>query len=82
MNNELFIISRNIDNIFNENNDIICCGIYTNLEIAKYNLKNIYKKTPDYKHYGYKIQVYELVENEYKLINKIYIYTFDKFIEI
>jgi hypothetical protein len=77
MSNKLFIISRNI----NDDNSIICYGIYTNLEIAKSNLKTIYKKTPDYKHYGYKIEVYELIESEYHLTNKVYTYQFDKFVE-
>lgn len=83
MSNKLFIISRDInDNFLDIKNSILCYGIYINLEIAKYNLKTIYQKTPDYKYYEYKIQVYELTENEYNLTDKIYIYQFDKFIEI
>lgn len=62
-------------------NTFVCCGIYTDLESAKSNLKNIYKNIPDYKYYNYKIQVYNLIENEYILTNKIYTYKFDKFLE-
>lgn len=69
---ELFVIN-------DENN--ICFGIYTHLETVKKYLKNIFKKTPDFKHYGYKIQVYNLIGNEYIPANKIYTYSFDKIIE-
>jgi len=56
-------------------------GIYTDLETAKSALKNIYNKKPDYNFYGYKITVYKLEGTEYKMTNKIYTYTFDKFSE-
>lgn len=80
--NELFIICCDLNNDVNSDLEMIkCLGIYTELENAKYDLKNIFKMTPDYKYYGYKIQVYKLIENKYKLTNKKYKYIFDKFIE-
>lgn len=54
---DLFIISYELD-------EIVCCGIYTDLEIAKKELKNIYNKTTDYKYFGYKIMIYTLDENQ------------------
>ena len=53
--------------------------IYDNLEKAKQQLKNIYDNTPDYKHYGYKIMVYNFHENEYIISNITYTYKFDTF---
>jgi len=76
--NNLFIISYEIDSLENVN-DIVCGGIYTDLEVAKNELKNIYNKTPDYKHFGYKILLYTLVENKYKFTNRIYTYKFNEF---
>ena len=86
MNNELFIISYELDEFYdlNENNtnkSITCSGIYTDLEKAKEELKKIYNNTPDYKYYCYKIMVYNLDVNEYKFINKIYTYRFNEFTE-
>lgn len=69
---DLFIISYELD-------EIVCCGIYTDLEIAKKELKNIYNKTTDYKYFGYKIMIYTLDENQYKFTNKILTYSFDEF---
>jgi hypothetical protein len=71
MSNQLFTIKCN---------DVIY-RLYTDLEKAKNELKNIYKRTPDYKHCGYHISVYNLnlVDNEYIFSNIIYTYTFDKF---
>ena len=86
MNNELFIISYELDEFddLNENNtnkSITCSRIYTDLEKAKEELKKIYNNTPDYKYYCYKIMVYNLDVNEYKFINKIYTYRFNEFTE-
>jgi hypothetical protein len=80
MSDNLFIINYDIDDL-DPINGIACCGIYNELEKAKEELKNIFNKTPDYKFFGYKIMVYNLVNNEYKFSNKIYIYKFDEFIE-
>jgi len=54
-------------------------GFYTNLEKAKHELLNIYHKTPDFKHFGYKIDLYELVDEEYITRNISYTYRFDTF---
>lgn len=69
MSNQLFIIKH-------------CDGIdriYTDLLQAKIELKNIYSKIPDYKHYDYQINVYNLIDYEYVISNTIYTYSFDKF---
>jgi len=89
MNNELFIISYELDeldelyelNENNKNNSFICYGIYIDLEKAKKELKKIYNNTPDYKYYCYKIMVYNSIDNEYKFSNKIYTYKFNEFTE-
>ena len=75
---------NDIDDFPYANNSIICCGIYESLDEAKNELKEIYEQTPDYKYYGYKIMVYELLKDKrkYKFINKIYTYSFDSFSEI
>ena len=70
MSNQLFVIT----------NDDGICGFYSKLEKAKNELKNIYQETPDYKHFGYRINVYELVNNEYIITNKIYTYKIDTFV--
>jgi hypothetical protein len=57
-------------------------GIYTDLETAKNKLKDIYNNTPDYKSYGYKINIYNLVGTEYIMTDIKYIYTFDQFSEV
>jgi hypothetical protein len=62
--NELFVI-KNDDGI---------CSMYIDLDKAKNELISIYKKTPDYKHYGYQINVYILRDNEYITTNTIYTY--------
>jgi hypothetical protein len=72
---DLFIISYELDEL----DEVVCCGIYTDLEIAKRELKNIYNRTADYKYFGYKIMIYTLGENQYKFTNKILTYSFDEF---
>ena len=68
---QIFIISSD------ENNGI---QMYNNLEKAKIELKKIYENTRDYKHYNYKIAVYNLNnENEYIISNIKYTYKFDIF---
>jgi hypothetical protein len=54
-------------------------GLYTDLEKAKNELKMIYNRLPDYKIYGYRINVYDLVEDEYVITNVSYTYSFDIF---
>jgi hypothetical protein len=68
------------DNIFVIKNE--CDGIikfYIDLEKAKNELKQIYEKTCDFKHYCYEINVYKLVDNEYIITNISYTYRFDMF---
>jgi len=67
--NQLFVIKCE-DNIH---------SMFTDLEKAKKELKNIYNNTPDYKSYSYQINVYDLIENEYVLTNTKYTYSFDIF---
>lgn len=62
------------DKLFIIKNDEGICGFYSDLEKAKKELKNIYNNKPDFKYYGYKINIYELVDNEY--ISTDYIYTY------
>lgn len=64
MSSELFVIS----------NDGEVYGFYVDLEKAKNKLLNIKNKTCDYKHYGYKISVYNLVDNEFIITDTRYIY--------
>jgi len=73
---QLFVINYNINE-----DDILFSGIYIDLETAKNELKNIYNKTVDYKYYDYRITVYNLVDKEYKITDKIYTYKFDEFME-
>ena len=60
--NELYVIK----------NDEGICSMYTDLYKAKNELIKIYNKTPDYKHYGYQINVYILHDNKYISTNKSY----------
>lgn len=69
MSNQLFIIKHD-DGIR---------GIYIDFTSAKNELKNIYKNTPDYNTYGYQINIYNLIDNEYIITNEYYTYNFDKF---
>ena len=71
MSDKIFIIK-------NDNEVII--SFYTNLEKAKNELKNIYNKTTDFKHYYYEINVYKLIDDEYIITNLSYIYNFDEFL--
>jgi len=70
MESQLFIIKKN--------NGVY--GFYSNLETAKKELKNIYDSTPDYKHYGYEINVHNLVNGEYIKTPISYTYRFDIFL--
>jgi hypothetical protein len=69
MSNQLFAIKCN---------DVIY-RLYTDLEKAKNELKNIYNRTPDYKYDNYHIAVYNLIDNEYINSQIIYTYTFNHF---
>lgn len=62
---ELYIIVNNDDEIH---------GIYTDLQKAKDNLIEIYKNTPDFKLYGYRINVYQQRDGEYIFTNRFYQY--------
>jgi hypothetical protein len=69
MSNKIFVL-KNLTDII---------GFYTDLEKAKNELKKIYNKNLGFKYYEYKINVYKLIDNEYKLTNISYIYSFDNF---
>ncbi len=69
MSNELFIIN-NINGI---------CGIYNNLNKAKDELKKFYDLIPNYRLYDYKINIYELIDNEYIITDTSYTYIFNVF---
>ena len=56
MSNQLYVIK----------NDYAIIKFYSDLEKAKMELKNIYNKTPDFKHYDYFVNVYNLIDDEYK----------------
>ena len=58
--------------IIKNDNGIIGC--YTDIYTAKRELKKMYDETVDYRSYGYKINVYNEVDNEYINTNKIYTY--------
>ena len=68
MSNHLFVI-KNFQGIV---------VFYTDLEKAKNELKTIYNETVNFKYYSYEINVYELIENEYKITNESYIYDFEE----
>lgn len=70
MSNKIFVIK----------NDTGIVAFYADLEKAKNELKNIYKITIDFKYYDYEINVYDLVDNEYKITNVSYTYCFDNFL--
>jgi hypothetical protein len=69
MSNKLFVIKNLTDVI----------GFYTDLEKAKNVLKEICNKNLGFKYYEYKINVYDLIDNEYKLTNRSYIYAFNNY---
>jgi hypothetical protein len=69
MSNEIFVI-KNDDGIV---------AFYNHLEKAKNELKKIYDKSLDYKHYYYEINVYTLIDNEYIITDVSYTYSFDIF---
>ena len=69
MSNQLFVINCE-DGV---------CGFYSNLEKAKDELKNIYNKTSDFKHFDFKIIVYNLLDDEYVITDETYKYRFDTF---
>ena len=68
-----------LHNIFVIKNNTGIVAFYSDLEKAKNELINIYKRTIDYKYYDYEINVYDLVNNEYKITNVNYTYRFDNF---
>jgi hypothetical protein len=65
MSNQLFVIQHEYG----------VYGLYTTLDKAKTTLKSIYNRLPDFKHYGYQINVYDLCDDEYKVTNISYTYT-------
>lgn len=61
-------------------NDVRIIQFYSDLDKAKSELKNIYNKKPDFKHYGYFINIYNLEDGEYKYSKTSYSYKLDEFI--
>ena len=78
MAHQLFIIDYEVVDECYETHTT-CIGIYNDLETAKTEMRKIYKNTPDYKYFSYKIKVYQLTDNEYKFTNDFYTYSFDQF---
>ena len=68
------------ETLFIIKNETGIISLFDNLEKAKNELKNIYKKTIDFKHYGYEINGYILINDEY-VFHSTYTYYFDKFVE-
>lgn len=68
-----------ITELFVIKNDYGILSFYSELEIAKTELRNIYNKTPDYKHDDYFINIYHLQDGKYIYSKKSYSYTFDIF---
>ncbi len=92
MDNKLYIIKHDGSCYSNDSCDdetnkflgcdsIICDKIYNNLNDAQNKLIYIHSKLADYKHYGYEIMVYDLIDGEYIFTNKTYTYRFNKFTE-
>ena len=75
------MIHYDYDNDMESTDGWVCKKIYNDVEPAKQYLKNLYDTCPDYKHYGYRIMVYILENNEYVFTHKIYTYNprFDTF---
>ena len=63
-------------------NDNKIIGYYTDINTAKRELKKIYNETVDYRTYGYQINVYNEVDNEYINTNKIYTYNSNIFFTV
>jgi hypothetical protein len=70
MTNKIFVIKNEQDN---------CIKIFNDLLNAKNELKNIFNKTMDYKHYGYEIIEYDLIDNEYIISKTSFTYMFNEF---
>ncbi len=66
--------------IIKNNNGII--GYYTDIDRAKRVLKRMYDEIVDYRNYGYEINVYNLVDNEYINSNKKYTYNSNIFFTV
>ena len=82
--NNIYIIKSNInfeDDFFDSIYDFKDSYqlIFSDLETAKNELKEIFNKTPDFKFYEFKICIYTLRNNRYENTNDIYTYSFDKF---
>ena len=69
MSNKIFVL-KNLTDII---------GFYTDLEKAKNELKKIYNKNLGLKYYEYRINIYQLFDNEYKVTNVSYTYSFGNF---
>ena len=69
MSNQLFIIKSN-EGVH---------SFYTNLNKAKSKLVDIYNEIYDYKQYGYKIEVYNLIQDEFIFSNITFTYCFNLF---
>ena len=80
----IYIIQSNInfeeefyDNVYNLQNPWQL--IFSDLETAKNELKEIHNKIPDFKYYGFVICVYTLKNNKFEKTNESYTYRFDEF---
>lgn len=72
-NNSLYIITRDIDeDDINEVNFWKKLLIFTDSREALNELDNIYKNTPNFKHYNYHIKVYDKINNKYVISHKTY----------
>ena len=61
---KIFVIQYNEDSTH---------SLYADLEKAKNEITNIYKNTPNYNLYDYRINCYNLVDNVYILTDETYI---------
>lgn len=61
-------------------NDNYIIRLYSDLDKAKSELKNIYNKNHNFKHYEYFINIYNLEDGEYKYSKISYSYKLDEFI--
>jgi hypothetical protein len=68
------------DQLFVIKDDYGIISFYSDLEKAKNEIKCLFNKKPDFKHYGYYINIYNLENMKYIYSKISYSYEFDKFI--
>jgi len=70
---KLYIITRDIEEKdVNDNDFWKSLLMFTDLHEALHELNEIYKKTPDFKHYNYNIKVYDRINNKYTKSHQTY----------